>query len=114
MRRTSLAALVVIATLLAGCLQKSAPSFPENPEVQKLIVDACLADRPSLAGYRGVVNVKSTAPDFPEKGQVTVYADVFFDNGYGGTRIQLGYIDHFVLYKDENKTWRVQLVKKKD
>ena len=113
MKKTLIAAFLVMATLFTGCSQRPAEGPPENAEMQKLIVNACMADRPGLEGWRSVVNFKKTVPDSPESGQVTVYADVFFDNGDGGTRMQFAYIDYFVFYKDENKIWRVKLVKKK-
>jgi len=37
-----------------------AKALPAEKELQKLIADACLADRPSLHGYTGIVKVKET------------------------------------------------------
>ncbi len=90
----------------------SAQSLPQNAEIEKLIVNACLADRPSLQGYTGVVNIKNTAPNTPENGKFTVHADVAFT--YYGTRMTLGYIDRFEFSKDENNTWKVEIVKTKN
>jgi hypothetical protein len=83
---------------------------PPTGQIKKLIIDACIADRESLQGYTGLVDIQSTTPDTSAKGKILVLANVAFS--IPGTRMSLGYIDHFVLSQQTNGEWSVEIVKK--
>ena len=85
-------------------------AFPPENELQKVIADACLADRPSLRGYTGIVRFKEIKPDHSQQKKFIVHADVTFV--YFGTAMTLGYIDHFILSKNAEGEWNVEIVKK--
>jgi hypothetical protein len=85
-------------------------SLPEEKALQKLIADACLADRPSLQGYTGIIKVKETKAHDANPQKFLVYADATFV--YFGTALSLGYIDHFVLSQNPKGEWEVEIVKK--
>jgi hypothetical protein len=84
---------------------------PPTRQIEKLIIDACIADREQFQGYTGFVDIQSTTPDTPAKGKILVLANVAFS--IPGTRASLGYIDHFVLSQQTNGEWSVEIVKKK-
>lgn len=129
MKKTTQLAFLLLIPLFVGCSQKSAHGLPQKVEVQKLIANACLASRPGFQQYVGtanitdaipetppdqftaVVNITNTVPDKPDKGKFTVNADVAFV--YYGTIVSLGYIDYFILSRDESNTWKVEIVEKK-
>ena len=84
---------------------------PANAEIEKLITDACIADRPSLEGYTAQINIKNVIADTQDKGKYTVTADVAFASD--GTRARLGYIDHFVILRDVKNAWSIEIIKAK-
>lgn len=85
-------------------------AVPPERQMQEMIADACLADRPSLQGYTGIVKVKEAKLDPSHPGKIIVYADVAFV--YFGTRLTLGYVDHFILFKNAEDKWNVEIIKK--